>query len=170
MSQQNSLEFIHRSDLIPLCGSESVSKLSDIPSGIVLNSLRPNLHWDVDKCQRLSDQILKSVSSSQDESKGDSNVYQSHDGDCDGDDKESLTDTVLVDDEEKIELTKPQEKVVADLKAAIEEGQLLGFLRGFPGAGKTTTSKKMADVTGLRVLFCGFTGTASVKFYTFKRR
>ena len=166
MSQQNSLEFIHRSAVILLGGSESVSKLSDIPSGIVLNSLRPNLHWDVDKCQRLSDQILKSVSSSQDESKGDSNVYQSHDGDCDGDDKESLTDTVLVDDEEKIELTKPQEKVVADLKAAIEEGQLLGFLQGFPGAGKTTTSKKMADVTGLRVLFCGSTGTASAQFYS----
>ena len=155
MSLQNSLEFIHRSAVIPLGGSESVSKFSDIPSGIVLNSLRPNLHWDVDKCQRLSDEILKSVSSSQDESKGDSNVYQSHDGDCDGDDKESLTDIVLVDDEEKIELTKPQEKVAADLKAAIEEGQLLGFLQGFPGAGKTTTSKKWRMLLGLGIYFVG---------------
>ena len=166
LSQQNSLEFIHRSAVIPLYGSESVSKLSDIPSGIILNSLRPNLHWDFEKCQRISDQILKSISSSQDEKKGDSNVHQSHAGNCAVDEKESLTDTVLVDDEKNIELTKPQEKVVADLKAAIEKGQLLGFLQGFPGAGKTTTSKKMADVTGLRVLFCGSTGTASAQFYS----
>ena len=67
LCQQNSLEFIHRSAVIPLNGSESVSKLSVIPPGIVLNSLRPNLCWDFDKCQRISDQILRSISSSQDE-------------------------------------------------------------------------------------------------------
>ena len=42
----------------------------------------------------------------------------------------------------------------------------MGFLQGVPGAGKTTTSKKMADVTGLRVLFCGSTGTASAQFHS----
>jgi len=51
-------------------------------------------------------------------------------------------EVVLVDDEAKIQLSIPQDKMVQDLKAAIEAGQLLGFLQGFPGAGKTTTCKK----------------------------
>ena len=54
--------------------------------------------------------------------------------------------------------------MVRDLKSAIERGQLLGYMQGFPGSGKTTTSKKMADVTGLKVFFCGSTGTAAAQF------
>ena len=166
MTQQNSLEFIYRASVVPVGESGSVSNVNVIPHHIVLRSLRPNIAWDADKCQRLCDQLLKQNSSSPDEKNGDckDHQYQSTNSIVDG--KESLGDTVLVDDEEAIELTQPQEDKVQELKNAIESGQLLGFLQGFPGAGKTTTSKKMADVTGLRVLFCGSTGTASAQFYT----
>ena len=73
-------------------------------------------------------------------------------------------ENVIVDDAVNIQLSPAQIKIVADLKATIEGGQLLGYLQGFPGAGKTTTAKKMEDVTGLRVLYCGSTGTSSTQF------
>ena len=37
-------------------------------------------------------------------------------------------------------------------------------MQGSPGAGKTTTGKKIEDVTGLRVLYCGTSGIASADF------
>ena len=161
-AQQNSLEFIHRSVVIPLGESESISMLTVIPPDLLQKSLRPYIDWDTDKCQRLSEELLLNyVASSQDDSKHDCDAIQYQGSACD-----DLKDTVLVDDEKEIQLSRAQEKVVEDLKASIAAGQLLGFLQGFPGAGKTTTSKKMSDVTGLRVLFCGSTGTASAQFYT----
>lgn len=166
-AQQNSLEFIHRSTVIPLEGSESVSMLTDIPHDILQNSLRPYIDWSTDKCKQLSEQLLSNnVSSIQDDSKDDcaGEEYQGNIIDVPG--NESLEERVLIDDEKEIQLSGAQEKVVEHLKATIEAGQLLGFLQGFPGAGKTTTSKKMSDVTGLRVLFCGTTGTASAQFYS----
>ena len=73
-------------------------------------------------------------------------------------------DMVIVGDSDEINLSPAQLKVVAKLKEFVEEGQLLGFLQGFNGAGKTTTAEKMEDVTGLRVLYCGSTGTAATNF------
>ena len=166
-AQQNSLEFIHRSVVIPLEGSESVSIITDIPHDILQNSLRPYIVWSTDKCKQLSEQLLSNnVSSIQDDSKDDcaGEEYRGNIIDVPG--NESLKETVLIDDEKEIRLSEAQNKVVDELKASIEAGQLLGFLQGFPGAGKTTTSKKMSDVTGLRVLFCGTTGTASAQFYS----
>ena len=64
----------------------------------------------------------------------------------------------------KIDLSTAQIKIVAALKESIEGGQLLGFLQGFPGAGKTTTAQNLEEVTGLRVLYCGSTGTAAANF------
>ena len=166
-AQQNSLEFIHRSVVIPLGGSESVSVLTVLPHDILRKSLRPYIDWNTDKCRQLSEQLLSNnVASIQDDSKDDCAVeaYQGNIIDVGG--NESLKETVLIDEEKEIQLSREQEKVVEHLKATIEAGQLLGFLQGFPGAGKTTTSKKMSDVTGLRVLFCGTTGTASAQFYS----
>ena len=119
------------------------------------------------KCHRLSAKLQRSnVLSTQEDSKDDCDAMQNQGNSGVVQGNESLKETVLVDDEKEIQLTRAQEKVVDDLKAAIESGQLLGFLQGFPGAGKTTTSKKMSDVTGLRVLFCGSTATtASAQFY-----
>ena len=112
MTQQNSLEFIYRASVVPVGESGSVSKVNDIPHDIVLRSLRPNIDWDADKCQRLSDQLLKKISSSPDERNGDCNVHQYQSTNSIVDGKESLGETVLVDDEEAIELTQPQENVV----------------------------------------------------------
>ena len=64
----------------------------------------------------------------------------------------------------KINLSKAQINIVAALKESIEGGQLLGYLQGFPGAGKTTTAQNLEEVTGLRVLYCGSTGTAAANF------
>ena len=165
--QQNSLEFIHRSVVIPLGESDSVSMVTLIPDDILQKSLRPNLDWDTEKCKLLSIELLsKTVSSTHADRKDDCDVKHYQDNSCDPARNGSLKETVLVDDEKEIQLTRAQEKVVEDLKAAIEAGQLLGFLQGFPGAGKTTTSKRMSVVTGLRVLFCGSTGTASAQFYS----
>ena len=55
----------------------------------------------------------------------------------------------------QINLSKAQINIVAALKESLEGGQLLGFLQGFPGAGKTTTAQNLEEVTGLRVLYCG---------------
>ena len=166
-AQHNSLEFIHRSVVIPLGEFASLSMLTVIPPDILQKSSRPYMDWDTDKCQRLSEELLRNyVSPAQDDSSDecDAILYQGKTSDVQG--NESLKETVLVDDEQEIQLSRAQEKVVEDLKATIAAGQLLGFLQGFPGAGKTTTSKKMSDVTGLRVLFCGSTGTASAQFYS----
>ena len=56
--------------------------------------------------------------------------------------------SVIVDDEVEIKLSCAQSRIVDALTAAVHGGQLLGFIQGFPGAGKTTTAKKMEDVTG----------------------
>ena len=164
-AQQNSLEFIHRSVVIPLGVSECVSKSPTVPCDILKHSLRRYINWDEVRCQRLCDQLFSNVSSLN-EDKEDSEDVQNQGAGSDVQGNGGQEVFVLVDQEKDIQLSKAQEQVVDDLKAAIQAGQLLGFLQGFPGAGKTTTSKKMADVTGLRVLFCGSTGTASAQFHS----
>ena len=45
----------------------------------------------------------------------------------------------------------------------IKPGQLLAFMQGVPGAGKTTTASKLAEKLGLTVIFSGTTGTAAAQ-------
>ena len=45
-------------------------------------------------------------------------------------------DNVIVDDEVQITLSGAQSLIVDALKAALDGGQFLGYLQGFPGAGK----------------------------------
>ena len=85
-----------------------------------------------------------------------------HNGD--GDSGLDIKDNVIVDDEVQINLSRAQSLIVDALKAVLDGGQLLGYLQGFPGAGKTTTAKKLEDITGLRILYCGSTGSASTHF------
>ena len=90
-AQQNSLDFIHRSVVIPLEGSESVSMLSVIPHDILHKSLRPYLVWNTDKCRQLSEQLLSNiVSSTQDDSKDDHDVEENQGNSIDAQGNESL--------------------------------------------------------------------------------
>ena len=73
-------------------------------------------------------------------------------------------DSLILGKPVKINLSPAQINIVAGLKESVEGGQLLGFLQGFPGAGKTTTAQNLEEVTGLRVLYCGSTGTAAANF------
>ena len=165
-TQQHSLEYIHRLVELPVGGAKTVHQLTHIPHDILLNSLKPNLVWSTEKCELLSDHLFGSVTSLQDGGEDECEVKQNQSISVAVDSTDNKEEVVLVDDEAEIQLSIPQDKMVQELKAAIEAGQLLGFLQGFPGAGKTTTCKKMEDVTGLKVLFCGSTGTASAQFYS----
>ena len=115
-AQQNSLEFIHRSIVIPLGGSKSFSILTVIPHDILQKSLRPYVLWNTDKCHRLSAQLQRSnVLSTQEDSKDDCDAMQNQGNSGVVQGNESLKETVLVDDEKEIQLTRAQEKVVDDL-------------------------------------------------------
>ena len=50
------------------------------------------------------------------------------------------------------------------MKQFIENGQMMAFLQGVPGAGKTTTAKELALELGLKVVFTGTTSTAAALF------
>ncbi|MEL7054283.1 MAG: hypothetical protein AAGM45_21220 [Cyanobacteria bacterium J06588_5] len=63
-------------------------------------------------------------------------------------------DSLILGKPVKINLSPAQINIVAGLKESVEGGQLLGFLQGFPGAGKITTAQNLEEVTGLRVLYC----------------
>ena len=69
-----------------------------------------------------------------------------------------------VESDEKVELTDNQNKVVGQMKRFIENGQMMAFLQGVPGAGKTTTAKELALELGLKVFFSATTTTAAALF------
>ena len=112
-AQQNSLEFIHRSVVIPLGETESISMLTVIPPDVLEKSLRLYIDWDTDKCQRLSEELLSNyVSSSQDDSKHDCDAiqYQGNAG------NENLKEAVMVDDEKDIQLTSTVDQMHLESK------------------------------------------------------
>ena len=73
-------------------------------------------------------------------------------------------------------ILKPfQEKAVNQLKQMkldangdeqIKPGQLLAFIQGIPGSGKTATAKMLAQKLGLSVIFSGTTSTAAAQLKT----
>ena len=163
--QLTSLNFIHSAEEINL-GQSDVNESIGISQRIIPEaSLRPYLKLTVKECDGLRKKITSSVepgSADTNENGVDSGRGAVHNVD----EKTGLDhqESVVEDDDVTIWLTPAQSLIVDALKAAIDGGQLLGFLQGFPGAGKTTTAEKMEDVTGLRVLYCGSTGTASAHF------
>ena len=50
------------------------------------------------------------------------------------------------------------------MKRFIANGQMMVFLQGVPGAGKTTTAKELAIELGLKVVFSGTTTIVAALF------
>ena len=69
-----------------------------------------------------------------------------------------------MDSEKRVDLTDNQKDVVESMKREIANGQMMVFLQGVPGAGKTTTAKELALELGLKVVFSGTTTTAAAQF------
>ena len=87
-------------------------------------------------------------------------------------DADSQQEVVEFNVRETIVLKPIQTEVVNKLKDIklketgsddIKPGQLLAFMQGVPGAGKTTTTSKLTEKLGLRALFSGTTGTAAAQ-------
>ena len=134
---------------------------SEIPEA----SLRPYLKLTVKECDTLRKKVSSSVEpDSADNTENGIDVEREAVQNVDVMNGLDHKESVIVDDAVKIKLTAAQSLIVDALKEAIDGGQLLGYLQGFPGAGKTTTAEKLEDVTGLRILYCGSTGTSSAHF------
>ena len=69
-----------------------------------------------------------------------------------------------LESEERVNLTRNQDDVVKKMKSIIADGQMMAFLQGVPGAGKTTTAKELAIELGMKVFFTGTTSTAAALF------
>ena len=70
----------------------------------------------------------------------------------------------ILEPEKRVDLTDNQHDVVKSMKRFIANGQMMVFLQGVPGAGKTTTAKELALELGLKVVFSGTTTTAAAQF------
>ena len=58
-------------------------------------------------------------------------------------------------------LTDSQIECVAEMRKEMEKGQMLVFVHGPPGSGKTTTARLLVSEKNLDLVFSGTTGTAS---------
>ena len=64
---------------------------------------------------------------------------------------------IELESEKRVKLTENQNKVVESMKCFIANGQMMTFLQGVPGSGKTTIAKELAIELGLKVIFSGTT-------------
>ena len=58
-------------------------------------------------------------------------------------------------------LTDSQIECVAEMRKEMEKGQMLVFVHGPPGSGKTTTARLLVSEKNLDLVFSGTTGTSS---------
>ena len=61
-------------------------------------------------------------------------------------------------------LTDSQKECVDVMRKDMERGQMLVFVHGPPGSGKTTTARLLVSEKNLDLVFSGTTGTASSQF------
>ena len=61
-------------------------------------------------------------------------------------------------------LTDSQKECVDIMRKDMERGQMLVFVHGPPGSGKTTTARLLVSEKNLDLVFSGTTGTASSQF------
>ena len=121
---------------------------------------KPFHQYSYEECEKIEKTMLNTVANSENE----------------GTDNVSANDKVLeFNEQKKITLQPFQQEVVDTLKQImrnstgavdVKPGQLLAFMQGIPGAGKTTTAKKLAEKMGLKTLFSGTTGTAAAQLKT----
>jgi len=62
-------------------------------------------------------------------------------------------------------LTNSQKWCVAEMRKEMEKGQMLVFVHGPPGSGKTTTARLLVSEKNLDLVFSGTTGTASSLYH-----
>ena len=162
--QLTSLSFMHEGHEINLDQSDSAQSIQLMPPVIPQSSLEPYLWLTSRECADMVKRILSNIQPALPVQNVIANGLPPIPiGKIDvkaGDQNDGL----LVGEPVEINLSPAQIKVVLALKESIAGGQLLGFLQGFRGARKTTTGQKMDEVTGLRVLHCGSTGTAAANF------
>ena len=63
----------------------------------------------------------------------------------------------------KCVLTEAQIKCVSEMKKEMKKEQMLVFLHGPPGSGKTTTASQLGDELDVKIIFTGTTGTAAAQ-------
>ena len=63
-------------------------------------------------------------------------------------------------DSRNIKLTPAQRWCVEEMRKEMEKGQMLVFVHGPPGSGKTTTARLLVSERDLEVVFSGTTATA----------
>ena len=162
--QLTSLNFIHRATVINVDQYDVKENKENLDVSIPTISQRPYLCYTVNECITLRQSITSNVEHITVDDNKNGTVLN---GLVDNSDvKSGIAHNVQILQTSPVDiiLSSAQIKIVTALKDSIEGGQLLGYLQGFPGAGKTTTAKKMQEATGLRVLYCGSTGTASAHF------
>ena len=152
--QLTSLNFIHTASVINLDQSDFGGSIESLEDSIPTISQRPYLCYTVNQCITLRKSITSNIEpdiSAVDNKDGtDMSVFavDFSDGKTGIDQKVQIIQGNHVN----IILSPAQMIIVSALKDSIEGGQLLGYLQGFPGAGKTITAKKMEEATGLRPL------------------
>ena len=65
---------------------------------------------------------------------------------------------------EDFKLTESQKECVEVMRKDMDRGQMLVFVHGPPGSGKTTTARLLVSEKNLDLVFSGTTGTASAQF------
>ena len=65
---------------------------------------------------------------------------------------------------EDFKLTESQEECVEVMRKDMERGQMLVFVHGPPGSGKTTTARLLVSEKNLDLVFSGPTGSATAQF------
>ena len=162
--QLTSLSFMHEGHEINVDQSTVAESIEVLPQDIPQSSLQPYLCLTLIEWDAMAKRVLSNVEPAplvEDDTADDlykldrANIVEN---------ANAPKDRLIHGSPVQINLSTAQINIVAALKESVEGGQLLGFLQGFPGAGKTTTAQNLEEVTGLRVLYCGSTGTAAANF------
>ena len=165
MSRQlTSLSFIHEGHEINVDQSIVAESIEVLPQDIPQSSLQPYLCLTLKEWDAMAKRVLSNVEPAPLVENDTADELRKLDSANRVENADVQKDSLILGKPVKINLSPAQINIVAGLKESVEGGQLLGFLQGFPGAGKTTTAQNLEEVTGLRVLYCGSTGTAAANF------